>query len=107
MVLYALTLRPLGFVGSTVRVSRARRRPPGRAPVPHILIPVAAVASVGSIWYLVQEVLGILPAPLARVLSCRKGRKECSKVSGLAFPCGRHPVLYPSIPSSWLVDGMR
>lgn len=61
MVLYALTLRPLGFVGSTVgflvlgAVLLGERRF-------HILIPVAAVA-VGSIWYLVQEVLGIFLRP--------------------------------------------
>jgi len=60
-VLYALTLRPLGFVGSTVgflvlgAVLLGERRF-------HILIPVAAVA-VGSIWYLVQEVLGIFLRP--------------------------------------------
>ena len=61
MVAYALTLRPLGFVGSTVAflvlgaVILGERRL-------HILIPVAVIAA-GSIWYLVQEVLGIFLRP--------------------------------------------
>jgi putative tricarboxylic transport membrane protein len=61
MVIYALTLRPLGFVGSTIgflvlgSVILGERRF-------HILIPVAAIAA-GSIWYLVQEVLGIFLRP--------------------------------------------
>lgn len=61
MVAYALTLRPLGFVGSTIAflvvgaVILGERRF-------HILIPVTAVAA-GSIWYLVQEVLGIFLRP--------------------------------------------
>ena len=61
MVAYALTLRPLGFVGSTVAflvigaVILGERRF-------HILIPVAVI-SAGSIWYLVQEVLGIFLRP--------------------------------------------
>ena len=61
MVVYALTLRPLGFVGSTIgflalgSVILGERRF-------HILIPVAVIAA-GSIWYLVQEVLGIFLRP--------------------------------------------
>lgn len=61
MVAYALTLRPLGFVGSTIgflvlgSVLLGERRL-------HILLPVAGIA-VGSIWYLVQEVLGIFLRP--------------------------------------------
>ncbi|MGJ8605811.1 MAG: tripartite tricarboxylate transporter TctB family protein [Marivita sp.] len=61
MVVYALTLRPLGFVGSTVgflvlgAVILGERRF-------HILIPVTVIAA-GSIWYLVQEVLGIFLRP--------------------------------------------
>ena len=61
MVAYALTLRPLGFVGSTVgflvigAVILGERRF-------HILIPVTVIAA-GSIWYLVQEVLGIFLRP--------------------------------------------
>ncbi len=61
MVVYALTLRPLGFVGSTIgflvigAVILGERRF-------HILIPVTVIAA-GSIWYLVQEVLGIFLRP--------------------------------------------
>jgi len=61
MVAYALTLRPLGFVGSTIgflvlgSVLLGERRL-------HVLLPVAGIA-VGSIWYLVQEVLGIFLRP--------------------------------------------
>ncbi len=61
MVVYALTLRPLGFVGSTIgflvlgSVLLGERRF-------HILIPVAGIAA-GSIWYLVQEVLGVFLRP--------------------------------------------
>lgn len=61
MVAYALTLRPLGFLSSTVcflvfgAVLLGERRF-------HILIPVALIAT-GSIWYLVQEVLGIFLRP--------------------------------------------
>jgi putative tricarboxylic transport membrane protein len=61
MVVYALTLRPLGFVTSTIgflvlgSVLLGERRF-------HILLPVAGIA-VGSIWYLVQEVLGIFLRP--------------------------------------------
>lgn len=61
MVVYAMTLRPLGFLGSTIgflaigAVILGERRF-------HILIPVAVLAA-GSIWYLVQEVLGIFLRP--------------------------------------------
>lgn len=61
MVAYALTLRPLGFIGSTVlflvlgAVILGERRFV-------VLVPVAAIAA-GSIWYLVQEVLGIFMRP--------------------------------------------
>jgi putative tricarboxylic transport membrane protein len=61
MVAYALTLRPLGFLGSTIgflalgAIILGERRY-------HILLPVVAVAA-GSIWYLVQEVLGIFLRP--------------------------------------------
>ncbi|MBE0412614.1 tripartite tricarboxylate transporter TctB family protein [Yoonia sp.] len=66
MVAYALTLRPLGFVGSTIgflligSIILGERRF-------HILIPVAAIAA-GSIWYLVQEVLGIFLRPWPALL---------------------------------------
>lgn len=66
MVAYALLLRPLGFIGSTVgfliigSVLLGERRL-------HILIPVAFAAAFG-IWYLVQEVLGIFLRPWPFVL---------------------------------------
>ncbi len=62
MVAYALTLRPLGFVGSTIAflvigsfILGERRY--------QVMIPIAVIAAV-SIWYLVQEVLGIFLRPL-------------------------------------------
>lgn len=61
MVLYALTLRPLGFVGSTIGFLMIGSLILGERRF-HILIPVAAIAA-GSIWYLVQEVLGIFLRP--------------------------------------------
>jgi putative tricarboxylic transport membrane protein len=61
MVVYALTLRPLGFVGSTVGFLVIGSLILGERRF-HILIPVAAIAA-GSIWYLVQEVLGIFLRP--------------------------------------------
>lgn len=66
MVAYALTLRPLGFLGSTIgflvlgAVILGERRF-------HVLIPVAVIAA-GSIWYLVQEVLGIFLRPWPGIL---------------------------------------
>ena len=62
MVAYALCLRPLGFLGSTIgflvigSVVLGERRW-------HIMLPVALIAA-GGIWYLVQEVLGIYMRPL-------------------------------------------
>jgi putative tricarboxylic transport membrane protein len=61
MVVYALTLRPLGFVGSTIGFLVIGSLILGERKL-HILIPVAVVAA-GSIWYLVQEVLGIFLRP--------------------------------------------
>lgn len=62
MVAYALTLRPLGFLGSTVGFLVIGALILGERKL-HILIPVALIAA-GSIWYLVQEVLGIFLRPL-------------------------------------------
>jgi len=62
MVVYALCLRPLGFllstsafliIGSVILGERKW----------HVMIPVASIAP-GSVWYLVQEVLGIFLRPL-------------------------------------------
>lgn len=61
MVAYALLLRPLGFLGSTVGFLVIGSLILGERRV-HIVIPVALIAA-GSIWYLVQEVLGIFLRP--------------------------------------------
>jgi putative tricarboxylic transport membrane protein len=61
MVAYALLLRPLGFLGSTVGFLVIGSMILGERRL-HILIPVALIAS-GGIWYLVQEVLGIFLRP--------------------------------------------
>ncbi len=62
MVLYALGLRPLGFLLSTVLFLTLAAAILGERRF-HVLIPVAAVAA-GSIWYLVDSVLGIFLRPL-------------------------------------------
>jgi len=61
MVAYALMLRPVGFVGATVGFLVIGSLLLGERRF-HILLPVAGIA-VGSIWYLVQEVLGIFLRP--------------------------------------------
>ena len=61
MVAYALVLRPLGFLGSTVLFLSLGAILLGERKL-HILLPVAAAAAF-SIWYLVQEVLGIFLRP--------------------------------------------
>ncbi len=61
MVVYALVLRPLGFVGATIGFLVIGSLILGERRF-HILIPVAAIAA-GSLWYLVQEVLGIFLRP--------------------------------------------
>jgi putative tricarboxylic transport membrane protein len=61
MVVYALTLRPLGFLGSTVGFLVIGALILGERKL-HVLVPVAVIAA-GSIWYLVQEVLGIFLRP--------------------------------------------
>lgn len=61
MVAYALVLRPLGFVGSTIGFLVFGSLILGERRF-HILIPVAVIAA-GSMWYLVQEVLGIFLRP--------------------------------------------
>ncbi|MEX0971608.1 MAG: tripartite tricarboxylate transporter TctB family protein [Paracoccaceae bacterium] len=61
MVVYALVLRPLGFVGATIGFLVFGSLILGERRF-HIIIPVAAIAA-GSIWYLVQEVLGIFLRP--------------------------------------------
>lgn len=61
MVCYALTLRPIGFLGSTILFLVLGAVILGERKL-YILIPIAAIAA-GSIWYLVQEVLGIFLRP--------------------------------------------
>jgi len=62
MVIYALCLRPVGFLVSTSAFLIMGSFLLGERKW-HIMIPVAFVAT-GSVWYLVQEVLGIFLRPL-------------------------------------------
>ncbi len=66
MVAYAMTLRSLGFIASTTLFLVLGGVVLGERKL-YILIPVAALATV-SIWYLVQEVLGIFLRPLPSFL---------------------------------------
>lgn len=61
MVAYALALRPAGFLISTSVFLVAGSLVLGERKW-HVMIPVALIAA-GSIWYLVQEVLGIFLRP--------------------------------------------
>ena len=61
MVLYALMLRPAGFLFSTTTFLVLGSVILGERKF-HIMIPVAMLAT-GFIWYLVQEVLGIFLRP--------------------------------------------
>lgn len=61
MVLYALMLRPAGFLVSTTVFLVAGSAVLGERKF-HIMIPVAMLAT-GFVWYLVQEVLGIFLRP--------------------------------------------
>ena len=62
MVLYAVSLRPMGFLISTSVFLFASGFLLGERKF-HILIPVSVVTA-GIIWYLVQEILGIFLRPL-------------------------------------------
>ena len=62
MVAYALCLRPLGFLFSTSAFLILGSFILGERKW-HIMLPVAFFAT-GSVWYLVQEVLGIYMRPL-------------------------------------------
>lgn len=64
MVLYAFSLRPAGFLISTVLFLVMGAATLGERRF-IILIPIALVAA-GGIWYLVQEVLGIFLSPWPR-----------------------------------------
>lgn len=61
MVAYALCLRPLGFLFSTFAFLAIGAFVLGERKF-HILVPVAALAS-GTVWYLVDQVLGIFLSP--------------------------------------------
>jgi len=61
MVLYALMLRPAGFLISTTTFLVVGSAILGERKL-HIMIPVGALAT-GFVWYLVQEVLGIFLRP--------------------------------------------
>ncbi len=61
MVCYALALRPAGFLISTTVFLVAGSFVLGERKW-HVMLPVALIAA-GSIWYLVQEVLGIFLRP--------------------------------------------
>ena len=62
MVLYALALRPAGFLASTTLFLVGGSYVLGERKW-HIMIPSAVIAA-GVVWYLVQEVLGIFLRPL-------------------------------------------
>lgn len=62
MVLYALLLRPAGFLLSTVGFLTFGALILGERKF-HILLPVALLAT-GIVWYLVEQVLGIFLRPL-------------------------------------------
>ena len=59
---YAFTLRPAGFIASTILFLVLAAAILGERRMA-VLVPVAVVAAVG-VWYLVQEVLGIYLRPL-------------------------------------------
>ncbi len=62
MVLYAVSLRPMGFLLSTASFLFITSYLLGERKL-HILVPIALLTSV-IIWYLVQEILGIFLRPL-------------------------------------------
>ena len=62
MVTYALCLRPLGFLMSTLAFLILGSYILGERKW-HVMLPVASIATV-SVWYLVQEILGIYMRPL-------------------------------------------
>lgn len=62
MVIYALCLRPLGFLFSTSAFLILGSYTLGERKW-HLLVPIALIAAIG-VWYLVQQVLGIYMRPL-------------------------------------------
>ena len=67
MVLYALLLRPIGFLAATALFIAGSSVILGERKF-HVLVPIAVVTS-GLIWYLVQETLGIFLRPWPAFLS--------------------------------------
>jgi len=67
MVLYALLLRPIGFLAATALFIAGTSIILGERKF-HVLFPIAVVTS-GAIWYLVQETLGIFLRPWPAFLS--------------------------------------
>ena len=67
MVLYALLLRPVGFLAATTLFIAGSSVILGERKF-HLLVPIAIVTA-GLIWYLVQETLGIFLRPLPAFLS--------------------------------------
>lgn len=61
MVVYALTLRPLGFIAATILFLGGGAVILGERRL-HVLVPVVTVGTV-AIWYLVDQVLGIFLRP--------------------------------------------
>ena len=61
MVLYALLLRPIGFLPATALFIAGSAVVLGERKF-LVLVPIALIAS-GSVWYLVQETLGIFLSP--------------------------------------------
>ncbi|MDG1737630.1 MAG: tripartite tricarboxylate transporter TctB family protein [Paracoccaceae bacterium] len=62
MVIYAICLRPLGFLFSTSAFIILGAYTLGERKW-HIMLPIALIAALG-VWYLVQQVLGIYMRPL-------------------------------------------
>jgi len=67
MAIYALALRPVGFLGATTLFLVGTGWVLGERKL-QIMIPVALLGA-GSVWYLVQESLGIFLRPLPEFLS--------------------------------------
>ena len=67
MVIYALALRPIGFLTGTVVFLVATGWILGERRL-HIMIPVALLGT-GVVWFLVQQALGIFLRPLPWFMS--------------------------------------
>ena len=67
MIIYALSLRPLGFVGSTTVFLALSATVLGERKF-YVLVPVAMISAF-AIWYLVHEQLGIFLNPWPTVFS--------------------------------------